>query len=136
MRLADRAELATGFFARLRGLLGRSGLEDGEGLILRPCNSVHMFFMQFPIDVVFLDRRGKVVGLAWYLLPGSVSRIYPRACQAVELPAGTLGRTGTQVGDVVEIHQAQVDHAGELHGVTPKGAARGPDFLGQDPFTG
>lgn len=104
-RLADRAELAEGFLARAKGLLGREGLGEGEGLILRPCNSVHMFFMRFPIDVVFLDRRGKVVGLSWNLPPGSVSRIFPRAAQAVELPAGTVGRTGTRVGDVVEFRR-------------------------------
>lgn len=101
--LADRAELARTFLARLRGLVGRPWLEEGEALILRPCNSVHMFFMRFSIDVCFLDRAGRVVALAYNLAPGSVSPIYPRATQAVELPAGTLGRTGTGVGDVLEI---------------------------------
>jgi uncharacterized membrane protein (UPF0127 family) len=107
-RLAEQAELARGFLARARGLLGRNGLGEGEGLILRPCNSVHMFFMRFPIDVVFLDRRGRVVGLSWHLPPGAVSRLYSRAAQAVELPAGTLGRTGTNLGDVLEFRPAEV----------------------------
>jgi hypothetical protein len=100
--LAEQAVLAKSFLARARGLLGRAGLAAGEGLILRPCNSVHMFFMHFSIDVAFLDRKGKVVGLAWNLPPGTVSKIYPKAAQAVELPAGTLGRTGTATGDVLE----------------------------------
>ncbi|MGE5553701.1 MAG: DUF192 domain-containing protein [Betaproteobacteria bacterium] len=107
VRLAERAELAKSFLARARGLLGRKGLEPGEGLILYPCNSVHMFFMRFAIDVVFLDKVGRVVGLCWNLPPGAVSRIYPRAVQAVELPAGTLGRTGTRLGDLLEFRPAE-----------------------------
>ncbi|MDI6869865.1 MAG: DUF192 domain-containing protein [Bacillota bacterium] len=108
-RLADRAELAESFWARARGLLGRAELKEGEGLILRPCNSVHMFFMRFPLDVAFLDKIGRVVGLSWNLPPGAVSRIYPRAVQAVELPAGTLGRTGTNLGDILEFRPAELE---------------------------
>ncbi|MGE5507746.1 MAG: DUF192 domain-containing protein [Chitinophagales bacterium] len=107
--LADRAALAGSFFARLRGLLGRERLEEGDGLILRPCNSVHMFFMRFAIDVVFLDRDGKVVGLSYQLPPGAVSPLFPRARQAVELPAGTLGRTGTKLGDVLVLRACAPD---------------------------
>lgn len=110
--LATRAQLASGFCSRLVGLLGRAALEEGEALILRPCNSVHMFFMRFPIDVLFLNRRGRVVGLAWNLPPGAVSRIYPDAFQAVELPAGTLGKTGTSVGDVIEFREAEREDPG------------------------
>lgn len=100
--LAQRVELARTFLTRLQGLIGRSGLGEGEGLVLEGCNSVHMFFMRFPIDVIFVDRRDKVVGLAWNLQPGAVSRVFPKAFRAVELPAGTIGRTGTGEGDVLE----------------------------------
>lgn len=99
--LAERAQRADGFLTRLKGLLGRDHLPEGDGLILHPCNSVHMFFMRFSIDVAFLDRDGEVVGLSYLLPPGAVSPLYRRARQAVELPAGTLGRTGTKLGDVL-----------------------------------
>ena len=48
-------------FTRMRGLLGRRGLAEGEGLLLQPAGSIHTFFMRFPIDVVFLDREQRVV---------------------------------------------------------------------------
>src|SRR4051794_40944928 len=53
----ERCALADSAPARMRGLLGRDGLAQGEGLLIRPTNSVHMFFMRFPIDVVFVDRE-------------------------------------------------------------------------------
>ena len=84
--------------ARMRGLLGRSGLEEGEGLLIRPTNSVHMFFMRFAIDVVFLDRELVVRKIVETLRPWRMA-----ACRgsraAVELPAGTAGRRGITVGE-------------------------------------
>ena len=59
--LADKVELAASFGARLKGLLGRDGLPEGQGLWIDPCNSVHTFFMRFPIDVLFLDKSQRVV---------------------------------------------------------------------------
>src|SRR5437762_1433524 len=53
----ERCVVADTAPARMRGLLGRDGLEEGEGLLIRPTNSVHMFFMRFAIDVVFVDRE-------------------------------------------------------------------------------
>ena len=55
------AEVAETFAERLRGLIGRDGLAPGEGLLITRCNCIHTFFMRFPIDVAFLDRRGAVV---------------------------------------------------------------------------
>jgi uncharacterized membrane protein (UPF0127 family) len=84
--------------ARMRGLLGRSGLEDGEGLLIRPTNSVHMFFMRFAIDVVFLDRELVVRKIVETLQPWRMT-----ACRgsraALELPAGAAGRRGITVGE-------------------------------------
>ena len=54
--VCDRCESADGLVTRARGLLGRSGLDRGEGLLLKPTFSIHTFFMRFPIDVVFLDK--------------------------------------------------------------------------------
>ena len=53
----------------MRGLLGRDGLAQGEGLLLKPCGSVHTFFMRFPIDVVFLDRELSVVAVRPEVVP-------------------------------------------------------------------
>ena len=75
---------------RLRGLLGRSSLEAGEGLLLRPTGSIHMAFMRFPIDAVFLDRDLVVVDVVRHLKPWRVAG--RRGAKAVlELAAGAAG---------------------------------------------
>ena len=97
--LALRVERAERVLDRLRGLLGRASLEEGEALAIAPCASIHTFFMKFPIDAVFLDRRGRVVRAVPDLTPWRATRFHLRADLAVELPAGTLARTGTREGD-------------------------------------
>src|SRR3712207_1586105 len=61
--LAERADVARSYWGRLRGLMGRRELPEGSGLVIEPNNSVHTFWMRVPIDVVFVDRDGSVVGL-------------------------------------------------------------------------
>jgi uncharacterized membrane protein (UPF0127 family) len=102
--LADRTWRATAAGDRLRGLLGRKSLAEGEGLWITPCSSVHTLFMSFPIDVLFLDRKGlEVVAVIERMVPWRVTRAYLRAGSALELPAGTIARTGTRPGDRVAI---------------------------------
>ena len=101
--LADRAERAESFWSRLRGLLGRSGLEPGQGMVFEPCNSVHMIGMRFAIDVVHLDRAGKVVRILPSLRPNRLGPLVWRSHVVVELPAGTAQATGTREGDQISI---------------------------------
>lgn len=101
--LAERCEVARSFLARGRGLLGRAGLASGEGLLIEPCWSVHSFFMRFPIDVVFADRHHRVVGLTPSMPPNRPFAGAWGARYAVELPAGAIAASGTQVGDVLRI---------------------------------
>lgn len=103
--LADRAWEAVGFFQRFRGLMGRPDLEVGEGLWIEPCNSIHMFFMRFPIDVLFLDAHGQVVRFLPQLAPWRVSGLYPKARGVLELPAGVGTASGTQEGDTVRLER-------------------------------
>ena len=95
IRVADR------WWSRARGMLGRPAPADGAGLLLRPCRSVHMFGMRYALDVAFLDRDERIVAAYSALQPGERSRWHSRAYQALELPTGTLERTGTSVGDLV-----------------------------------
>ncbi len=82
---------------RMRGLLGRRDLPRGEGLLLRPAASIHTFFMRFPIDAVFLDADGVVVGVAPDLPPWRVAaRKHARA--VLELAAGECERRGIVPG--------------------------------------
>lgn len=99
--LGTRIALADRWWQRLRGLIGRSALDPGEGLILRPCRAVHMAWMAFPLDIAFLDQRGGVVATYHGLAPGARSKWHPDALDALELPAGTLERTGTVNGDTI-----------------------------------
>lgn len=97
--LAQQAEIARTFRQRLVGLIGRPGLTAGEALILEPCQSVHMFFMRFPLDIVYLDRDGAVLRSVPDLAPGLVGPYVPGAQTVIELPAGTIENTGTKTGD-------------------------------------
>jgi uncharacterized protein len=99
--LGGRIGLADTWLARLRGMIGRPAPGWGEGLLLTPCRSVHMYGMRFSLDVAFLDARGAVVAVYHLLSPGSRTRRHREAVHALELPAGTLGTSGTVVGDVL-----------------------------------
>ena len=101
--LVSAGAVADNPWTRLRGLIGRSGLAPGEGLLIVPCNSIHMFFMRFAIDVLYVDRAHQVVGLHHALAPWRVGRMYRQAHFVVELPAGTLRATGTEVGDQIQV---------------------------------
>jgi uncharacterized membrane protein (UPF0127 family) len=88
---ADRA------FSRAKGLLGRSELPRGEGILLRPAPSIHTFFMRFPIDVVFLDEEGHVLRVAADVVPWRAAAC--RGARAVlELAAGECERRGVRAG--------------------------------------
>lgn len=99
--LGTRIGVAEGWWQRVRGLVGRGPLLEGEGLLLRPCRAVHMFGMRYPLDVAFVDRRGEVVARYAALPPGGRTGWHREALDALELPAGTLEATGTQEGDTV-----------------------------------
>lgn len=101
--LAEEAVLAAGIFKRLKGLLGKKTFEPGQAIILKPCNSIHTFFMRFPIDVLFVDKDNQVIKALSSLAPFSFSPIYIRAKLAIELPAGTILSTLTQEGDILNI---------------------------------
>ena len=84
-------------WSRMRGLLGRSSLPVGEGLLIKPCGSVHMFFMRFAIDVVFLDRELSVVGVVPELRPWRMAG-RRGAKVTLELAAGEAARRGIAPG--------------------------------------
>ncbi len=97
--LANRADEARRPLARLKGLLGRSSLALGEGLHIVPCNSIHTLFMRMAIDAAFLDPDGVVLAIYGALPPWRATRVHFGARSVLELPAGTLHASGTQVGD-------------------------------------
>jgi hypothetical protein len=96
--VCERCVLGDTALTRMRGLLGRRELPSGEGILLKPASSVHMAFMRFPIDAVFLDRDLQVVKIAAELQPWKVAG--SRGAKAVlEIPAGEARRRGVTVGD-------------------------------------
>jgi uncharacterized membrane protein (UPF0127 family) len=97
--VAGRVERADTWPARLVGLLGRAGLDEGAGLLLVPCSGVHTFFMRFAIDVVLLDELGVVLRAIPGLRPWRATRIVPRAASTLELPEGAIARSGLREGD-------------------------------------
>jgi hypothetical protein len=107
--LADDLELAGSFWAKLMGLMFRAGMPEGAGLWLPGSPSIHMLFMRFPIDCVFLGKEAPdgsrpVVGLRRGLRPWTGVVWWVRGgTGTLELPAGTIDRCGTEIGDRVAI---------------------------------
>ena len=100
--LADGASVADSSQSRRTGLLKHTGLAQGDGLWIVPCESVHSFFMKFTIDVLYLDKQHKVKKIRPEMAPWRASACLT-AHSVLELPAGTIARTGTQAGDQLEI---------------------------------
>lgn len=103
--LATRLEVADSPPKRSKGLLGRNGLAPGEGLWIIPCESVHTFFMRFPIDLVYLDRKNTIKKVRIAVGPWRMSACLT-AHSVLELPAGTIRETQSQPGDLLEFSPA------------------------------
>jgi len=97
--LASSALAARTFWSRLIGLLGRSRLEAGEGLVIERSSSIHTAFMRFAIDAVYVERSGRVIKAVSDLRPFRVSGVLRGGHSVIELPAGTIAQTGTTTGD-------------------------------------
>lgn len=86
-RLLTRVRVAGNYFLRLRGLMGQTNITDG--LLLRPCAQVHTYFMRVPIDVIYLDRSGRVLSVETAMKPGRVGWYIHGAACVLELPANS-----------------------------------------------
>jgi uncharacterized protein len=102
--LAGQAELADTSAKRRVGLLKHTGLAPGEGLWIVPCESVHTFFMKFPIDLVYLDRKHKVRKVCHAVPAWRLSACFT-AHSILELPAGAVRESQTEPGDLLEIEK-------------------------------
>ncbi len=100
--LGRKIRFASSLRERTIGLLMTPRLRDGEGMYLTPCRSIHTFFMRYPIDVLFLASDGTILKQETYR-PWRLSGWYLRSCGVLELSEGVLKRTGTRIGDRIEM---------------------------------
>ncbi len=108
--LGDRIDVADTSQKRRTGLLKHDRLEPGQGLWIVPCESVHSFFMKFPIDLVYLDRKKKVRRTRKAMVPWRVSACLT-AHSILELPVGAIEQSRTEAGDQLEIETLKEERA-------------------------
>ncbi len=101
--ISSNIETAYTFGKRFRGLMFRKSLAEGSSMHIKPCGSVHCFFMRYPIDVVFLSGDGKIVHIIKEMKPWRVSKIYAKAESVLELPSGYAQKVGLNIGDRLKI---------------------------------
>lgn len=102
--LANSLQIARGTLERMRGLLGREGLPNGEALLIERCSSIHTFFMKFPLDVIFLDRELRVIKIVRNLLPWRLANAWGAAC-VVEFAAGALAGMDLHPGLALSVEE-------------------------------
>jgi uncharacterized membrane protein (UPF0127 family) len=101
--LANEVVISNSFLSRLKGLLGYKSIRKDMAMLLRPANSIHTFFMRFPIDVIFVDKDNVIIRIFSDMKPFRATGIYPASCFVVELPGGTVNSTQTAIGDSLQI---------------------------------
>ena len=109
--LASEVQLADTSWTRMKGLLGRTSddFSAGKGLWIDPSQGVHTIGMKFPIDVVYLDSKHRVIHVSHSLAPFRIAALKFKARSVIELPAGTLAQTETDIGDVLEISELNAE---------------------------
>jgi uncharacterized membrane protein (UPF0127 family) len=103
--VALEVDVAATRATRRRGLLGRENLKATEGLLLTPCKAVHTVGMRFPIDVIFIDRDGRVVRIVPSLAPWRIA-MSARANAVIELAAGQVSASDIRIGDMLYVAPA------------------------------
>ncbi len=101
--IGSKIVYANRMYTRFIGLLGRTELNINEGVFLTPCNSVHMMFMKFPIDLLFLDRKNKIIHIVENIRPWQISRIVFKAQSVLEIATGKAKEFDCQIGDQLSI---------------------------------
>lgn len=97
--LVEQCWIADSAVSRMKGLLGRMSLSSNEGLWIEPCNSIHTFFMRFPIDVVYINKNGKVLSVYRNVKPWRIHLPVWGARSVLELPC--MGSIGIREGDTL-----------------------------------
>lgn len=96
-------EVADNFFTRFRGLMFRKSISDGYGLLIKPCNQIHMFNMKFPLDIIYLSADNEVVHIDENIQPGKIGKTIKAAVCVVEVNAFTCKNVGIAVGDKLTV---------------------------------
>jgi uncharacterized protein len=104
--LGEHIRVADNGLTRIVGLLGERGLQPGDGLWIVPSQGVHTLGMLFPIDVGILDAQWRVLAIRHALRPFRITKVLFQGASVIELPAGTLKATRTEVGDALEFTRA------------------------------
>jgi len=104
--IAQKGVVADTFLSRITGLLNRTSLPQGEALIITRCNSIHMFFMRFVIDAIFVDKNDYVVGLVRRIKPFRLSPIFFHSNYVIEVPDGVIVQSETEIGDKIVLKNA------------------------------
>ena len=126
--VATDATVADSYIRRLVGLLGKSRrwAQLGRGLWIVPSSGVHTIGMLFPIDVLFLNKEKQVVRMEEHLRPFRISKVSLKADSVLELPPHTIYRSGTKVGDLLEIAPLRKDPKKVSATKAPAATARTP----------
>jgi uncharacterized protein len=102
--VAGSVRVARSFVSRGRGLMMEASLPPDTGLLIDPCSSIHMFFMRFALDVLYVDREDRIVRAQRSIKPWRVGPVFTRGAKyVIELPVGTIELSGSTVGDQLRI---------------------------------
>ena len=101
--IADNLKIADNFISRTIGLISTREISQEEGLLIKPCCSIHTFFMKFDIDVLFVNRKHEIVAIYKYIKPWNVLPIHPTSQYVLELCGGVIEKHNISKGDVVEV---------------------------------
>lgn len=101
--IADEVEVADNFITRTFGLIPKSSLKSGEGLVIKPCCSIHTFFMRFAIDVLFVNKKNEIIALYENVKPWRSLPIHLASHYVIELPAGEITAKNIAKHDIISI---------------------------------
>lgn len=101
--IADDVKAAQNFFTRSFGLLLRKSISESEGLIIKPCCSIHTFFMRFNIDVLFVNKQNQIVALYENVKPYRILPIHLNSYYVIELASGSISSKNIEKGNLINI---------------------------------
>lgn len=106
--VGDKIKVADSFWTRFKGLMMAPDLAEGEGLIITPCNSIHMMFMRYAIDALFIDKTNKIVAIYENLKPWiGLTKLYSNVVSVIELPANIVKKLDLKIEDSLRLEYIQ-----------------------------